>query len=115
MYLPLLLFLGEVSDSGSGSIASVGRSDDDEDSDDSDGEPEEFYDGYDDDLLGDEEDRQRMEAMTEKEREIELFNRIEKREVLKTRLGIINFFSDFLKILKKNLLSDFYWLLYSNP
>lgn len=35
--------------------------------------------------MGDEEDRARLEQMTEKEREQELFNRIEKREVLKRR------------------------------
>ncbi|XP_064623065.1 RNA polymerase-associated protein RTF1 homolog isoform X2 [Lineus longissimus] len=81
---------GEVSDSDSdgGAVAYVGRSEDDSDSADSDSGPEEFYDGYDDDMLGDDEDRKRMEAMTEKEREIELFNRIEKREVLKTRFEI---------------------------
>lgn len=44
-----------------------------------------FRDGYGDDLMGDEEDRARLEQMTEKEREQELFNRIEKREVLKRR------------------------------
>lgn len=44
-----------------------------------------FRDGYDDDLMGDAEDRARLEQMTEKEREQELFNRIEKREVLKRR------------------------------
>lgn len=35
--------------------------------------------------MGDAEDRARLEQMTEKEREQELFNRIEKREVLKRR------------------------------
>uniref|UniRef100_A0AAZ3NLW5 RNA polymerase-associated protein RTF1 homolog n=1 Tax=Oncorhynchus tshawytscha TaxID=74940 RepID=A0AAZ3NLW5_ONCTS len=38
--------------------------------------------------MGDEEDRARLEQMTEKEREQELFNRIEKREVLKRRFEI---------------------------
>lgn len=61
-------FTGEVSDSGSG------ESDD-----------ENFYDGYDENLIGDEEDKQRLEQMTEKEREQELFNRMERRAVLKTR------------------------------
>lgn len=60
---------GEVSDSGSG-----GESDD-----------EKFYDGYDENLIGDDEDKARLEQMTEKEREQELFNRMERRQVLKTR------------------------------
>ena len=42
----------------------------------------------DENLIGDEEDRARLQQMTEKEREQELFNRIEKREVLKTRFEI---------------------------
>ncbi|XP_067129941.1 RNA polymerase-associated protein RTF1 homolog [Centruroides vittatus] len=62
---------GEVSDSG-------GESSGDE----------EFNDGYDENLMGDEEDQARLAQMTEKEREQELFNRIEKREVLKTRFEI---------------------------
>uniref|UniRef100_A0AAY4DKD2 RNA polymerase-associated protein RTF1 homolog n=1 Tax=Denticeps clupeoides TaxID=299321 RepID=A0AAY4DKD2_9TELE len=55
---------------------------------DSSSEEEVFRDGYGDDLMGDEEDRARLEQMTEKEREQELFNRIEKREVLKRRFEI---------------------------
>ena len=47
--------------------------------------PEEFDDGLDDNLIGDDEDRKRLEQMTEKEREQELFNRIEKRELMRTR------------------------------
>uniref|UniRef100_A0A7N8X3K2 RNA polymerase-associated protein RTF1 homolog n=1 Tax=Mastacembelus armatus TaxID=205130 RepID=A0A7N8X3K2_9TELE len=68
---------GEVSDSESNSSSSSSDSDSSED--------EVFRDGYDDDLMGDAEDRARLEQMTEKEREQELFNRIEKREVLKRR------------------------------
>uniref|UniRef100_H3DPW0 RNA polymerase-associated protein RTF1 homolog n=1 Tax=Tetraodon nigroviridis TaxID=99883 RepID=H3DPW0_TETNG len=68
---------GEVSDSESNSSSSSSDSDSSED--------EVFKDGYDDDLMGDAEDRARLEQMTEKEREQELFNRIEKREVLKRR------------------------------
>lgn len=49
---------------------------------------EEFSDGYDENLLGDEEDRRRLAQMTEKEREQELFNRSERRETLKTRFEI---------------------------
>ena len=44
-----------------------------------------FPDGLDADLMGDEEDRARLQAMSEKEREQELFERLEKREALKTR------------------------------
>lgn len=43
-------------------------------------EEEEFDDGYDEDYLGDEEDKCRLNAMTEKEREQEIFRRIERRE-----------------------------------
>ncbi|KAM6913033.1 RNA polymerase-associated protein RTF1 homolog isoform 1-T1 [Xenentodon cancila] len=71
---------GEVSDSESNSSSSSSDSDSSED--------EVFSDGYDDDLMGDAEDRARLEQMTEKEREQELFNRIEKREVLKRRFEI---------------------------
>ncbi|CAL4069300.1 unnamed protein product, partial [Meganyctiphanes norvegica] len=66
---------GEVSDSGSS-----GSSDVDLD--------EEFDDGLDENMIGDEEDRARLEQMTEKEREQEIYNRIEKREVLRTRFEI---------------------------
>ncbi|XP_008397168.1 RNA polymerase-associated protein RTF1 homolog isoform X1 [Poecilia reticulata] len=71
---------GEVSDSESNSSSSSSDSDSSED--------EVFKDGYDDDLMGDAEDRARLEQMTEKEREQELFNRIEKREVLRRRFEI---------------------------
>ncbi|XP_076441591.1 RNA polymerase-associated protein RTF1 homolog [Babylonia areolata] len=63
---------GEVSDSGSDGNESE----------------EKFYDGYDDNLIGDEEDKVRLEQMTEKEREQELFNRMERRQILKTRFEI---------------------------
>ena len=48
-------------------------------------EEEKFHDGYDENLIGDEEDKQRLEDMTEKEREQELFDRMERRALLKTR------------------------------
>ncbi|XP_026687586.1 RNA polymerase-associated protein Rtf1, partial [Diaphorina citri] len=64
--------IGEVSDSDS----------------DSDLSQEEFNDGYDENLMGDEEDQKRLSAMTEKEREQEIFKRIEAREVMKTRFDI---------------------------
>ncbi len=57
-------------------------SDSDSDSSDSD---EPFDDGYDDQLRGDEEDRKMLDNMTEMEREKEIFNRLEKREAMKTR------------------------------
>ncbi|GFV35099.1 RNA polymerase-associated protein RTF1 homolog [Trichonephila clavipes] len=66
---------GEVSDSASG----AGEASDSDD---------EFNDGYDEDLMGDAEDRARLAQMTEKEREQEIYNRVEKREVLKTRFEI---------------------------
>lgn len=49
---------------------------------------EQFNDGYDDDLMGDDEDRLRLSMMSEKEREVELFNRGEKREAAKFRFEI---------------------------
>ncbi|KAL0273497.1 UNVERIFIED_CONTAM: hypothetical protein PYX00_006144 [Menopon gallinae] len=67
---------GEVSDSDDGSGS---------DSSDS---QEEFNDGYDDQLMGDEEDRKRLAEMTEVEREKEIYKRIEQREVMKTRFEI---------------------------
>uniref|UniRef100_A0A1L8DH65 Putative paf1/rna polymerase ii complex n=1 Tax=Nyssomyia neivai TaxID=330878 RepID=A0A1L8DH65_9DIPT len=48
----------------------------------------EFNDGFDDNLMGDEEDRARLEALSEKERETEIFKRIERRDVMKTRWEI---------------------------
>ncbi|VVC94531.1 unnamed protein product [Leptidea sinapis] len=49
---------------------------------------EEFNDGYDENLMGDEEDRTRLAAMSEKEREQEIFKRIERRDLMKTRWEI---------------------------
>lgn len=66
-------------DSPIGDEKEEGEVDDDDD---------EFNDGYDENLMGDEEDQKRLLLMTEKEREQELFNRSEKREVLKTRFEI---------------------------
>ena len=62
--------LGEVSDSGSDGLSS-----------DEDG----FNDGYGPDLIGDAEDRKKLESMTEKEREQVLYERIERREAIKKR------------------------------
>lgn len=49
---------------------------------------EEFNDGYDDKLMGDADDQARLAQMTEKEREQEIFKRIEQREIMKTRFEI---------------------------
>lgn len=73
MHSSVFCWTGEVSDSEAASGQSGSSAE------------EEFHDGYDENLIGDDEDRERLEQMTEKEREQELFNRIEKREVLKTR------------------------------
>lgn len=54
---------------------------------DSSSSEEEFDDGYDDQLMGDEEDRAHLASLTEKERETEIFKRIEQRELKKTRLA----------------------------
>lgn len=64
-----LLLAGEVSDSDKGS----------------DGDLEVFDDGLDENLIGDEDDKKRLEQMTEKEREQEIFNRLEKRDAMRTR------------------------------
>lgn len=53
-----------------------------------DDDSKEFDDGYDENLMGDEEDRKKLAQMTEKEREQELFNRSERRETLKIRFEI---------------------------
>ena len=57
-------------------------------SDYSSSDSEEFNDGYDENLMGDEDDRAHLAAMTEKEREEELYNRNEKREVMRTRYDL---------------------------
>ena len=57
----------------------------DSDKDASDGDFQEFDDGLDENLIGDEHDKKRLEQMTEKEREQEIFNRLEKREAMRTR------------------------------
>ncbi|KAI1289366.1 RNA polymerase-associated protein RTF1 -like protein [Halotydeus destructor] len=60
----------------------------DDDEEDLEEDVEEFNDGFDENLMGDDADKERLAQMTEKEREQELFNRGEKREVLKTRFEI---------------------------
>ncbi|CAF0937717.1 unnamed protein product [Brachionus calyciflorus] len=44
-----------------------------------------FNDGYDSDLIGDDEDRRRLDSMTEKEREEEIYRRTEQRDLLLKR------------------------------
>ncbi|XP_049819559.1 RNA polymerase-associated protein Rtf1 isoform X2 [Aethina tumida] len=79
------------SDSHNGKRAEAARNSEPEEGEvsdsDSDSE-EEFNDGYDDQLMGDEEDRARLASLTEKERETEIFKRIENREMLKKRFEI---------------------------
>uniref|UniRef100_A0A8R1Y013 Plus3 domain-containing protein n=1 Tax=Onchocerca volvulus TaxID=6282 RepID=A0A8R1Y013_ONCVO len=55
-------------------------------SDDSD--KKSLVDEYDDDMFLDEEDRRRLEEMTEKDREAEIFKRVEQREILRARHAI---------------------------
>lgn len=57
----------------------------DESSDCSDSE---FNDGYDENLMGDEEDQARLHALSEKERETEIFKRSERRDALRRRWEI---------------------------
>lgn len=57
-------------------------------SDESTDEEPEFDDGYDENLIGDEADRERLSTMTEREREQEIFKRLEHREVLKRRFEL---------------------------
>ncbi|CAO1411253.1 unnamed protein product [Diamesa tonsa] len=61
-------------------------SDDEEESSDS--EDSEFDDGFDEDFMGDEEDRARLERLSEKERETEIYKRAERRDQLKRRWEI---------------------------
>ncbi len=61
-------------------------------------ENEKFDDGLDEFCIGDQADRDRLEKMTEKEREQEIFNRLERREAMKTRQEI----KQKLKLAKKN-------------
>lgn len=74
---------GEKSELEEGQVTSDSNNDNSSDSSDS-----EFNDGFDDDLMGDEDDRTRLESLSEKERETEIFKRIERRDVMKTRWEI---------------------------
>lgn len=79
------------------STATTNNDDDDEkseleegqvSSDSSDSSESEFNDGFDDNMMGDDEDRARLNALSEKERETEIYKRIERRDELKTRWEI---------------------------
>lgn len=70
---------GQVS-SDSDSSAATESSDSESDS--------EFNDGYDENLMGNAADRLRLENLSEKERETEIFKRIERRDVMRTRWEI---------------------------
>ena len=54
------------------------------------GTDEEFDDGLDEDLVGDDDDRKKLAGMTEREREEELFKRAEKREEARKRFVRLN-------------------------
>ncbi|EDW62096.1 RNA polymerase-associated protein Rtf1 [Drosophila virilis] len=87
---------GEVSDSDSDNEKSKSKSSStsgspsgsDSSSSSSSSSDSEFDDGYDDDLMGDEEDRKRLNGLSEKERETEIFKRIEQRDIMRTRWEI---------------------------
>ena len=53
-----------------------------------DSDEEEFNDGYDEELMGDEADRRKMSLMTERDRELVIYERSERREKLKARFEI---------------------------
>ena len=55
------------------------------------GTDEEFDDGLDEDLVGDDDDRKKLAGMTEREREEELFKRAEKREEARKRFVMNKF------------------------
>lgn len=57
-------------------------------SSDSSASDSEFNDGFDENLMGNEADRLRLENLSEKERETEIFKRIERRDVMRTRWEI---------------------------
>lgn len=78
---------GNKSDLEEGQLSSDSSSGEDDDEDDSESNSE-FDDGYGEDLMGDGEDRNRMEKLSEKERETELFKRAERRDQLKRRWEI---------------------------
>lgn len=77
----------EKSDIEEGQLSNSDESDEDSDSSSSSSNSE-FDDGYGEDLMGDQEDRNYLEKLSEKERETELFKRAERRDQLKRRWEI---------------------------
>lgn len=77
---------GNKSDLEDGQLSSDSASGDE--NDDSSSSNDEFDDGYGDDLMGNEADRNYLEKLSEKERETELFKRAERRDQLKRRWEI---------------------------
>lgn len=59
-----------------------------------------FDDGYDEQLMGDEEDRKMLESMTQVEREKIIFERLERRDALKTRCDLLKECSNKPTLLK---------------
>lgn len=80
--LPAPLSDGNKSDLEEGQLSSESGEDDESSSN------SEFDDGYGDDLMGNEADRNYLEKLSEKERETELFKRAERRDQLKRRWEI---------------------------
>ena len=76
----------QIEDTADKSDLEEGQISDEEDSSDS--EDSEFDDGFDEDFMGDEEDRARLERLSEKERETEIYKRAERRDQLKRRWEI---------------------------
>lgn len=82
---------GEASEESSeedGELPSSSSAEESGDSDASDEDLPAFNDGLDENFIGDEDDRKLLEGMSEKDREQELFNRMERREAMKTRMEI---------------------------
>lgn len=79
---------GNKSDLEEGQISSESEGSVDENDEEESSSNSEFDDGYGDDLMGNEIDRNQLEKLSEKERETELFKRAERRDQLKRRWEI---------------------------
>lgn len=77
-----------VSEDSDKSSPEEGEVSDSDDISSSDSDNDQFYDGYDENLIKDDEDKLMLDAMTEVQREQELFRRQEKRDAMKTRFLI---------------------------
>ncbi|CAO1411241.1 unnamed protein product [Diamesa tonsa] len=78
----------EVTTADDKSEGEISNDDDDDEDESSDSGESEFNDGFDEDFMGDEEDRARLERLSEKERETEIYKRAERRDQLKRRWTI---------------------------